>query len=361
MIAFSPNNSEIHIYEVKGWKKLFVLSDHDLLVSALDWSAVNNKIVSCSHDRNAFVWTFYPKTKDEPAQWKPALVILRIDRAAIDVKWSLDGLRFAVTSASKCVPVCTYEAQNDWWVSKMIKKKFKSTVLCCSFHPLNGQVLATGSSDFKCRIYSTFIADVDGTEVNAWPFETPVEFGEPYLEMTTLGWVNSVAWSPSGNILAFAGQDSSLHCCTFYATGPVTRTLRFSFLPISSLIFISEKSIVGVGHEFNPLVFAQTSGDEWSFQGFLDESKKDVAAGSVVAKTGAAAARDIFKAKAATGQDKKKEGDVLLTSHSNAITCLCNAGSVGATLESLSTSSLDGRLVLWQLNSLSTSVAALKI
>ncbi len=93
----------------------------------------------------------------------------------------------------------------------------------------------------------------------------------------------------------------------------------------------------------------------------MDESKKDVAAGSVVAKTGAAAARDIFKAKAATGQDKKKEGDVLLTSHSNAITCLCNAGSVGATLESLSTSSLDGRLVLWQLNSLSTSVAALKI
>ena len=29
--------------------------------------------------------------------------------------------------------------------------KHKSTVLCCAFHPTNGQLLATGSSDFKCR------------------------------------------------------------------------------------------------------------------------------------------------------------------------------------------------------------------
>lgn len=71
---------------------------------------MNNKIVSCSHDRNAFVWT-YDASGDK---WVPALVILRIDRAAIDVKWSFDGLRFAVASGAKCVPVCTYEAANDW-------------------------------------------------------------------------------------------------------------------------------------------------------------------------------------------------------------------------------------------------------
>ena len=46
--------------------------------------------------------------------WKPALVILRIDRAALDVRWSFDGLRFAVTSGAKCVPVCTYEGVNNW-------------------------------------------------------------------------------------------------------------------------------------------------------------------------------------------------------------------------------------------------------
>ncbi len=83
-------------------------------MSGLDWSAVNNKIVSCSHDRNAFVWTYIAATETDAGFWKPALVILRIDRAAIDVKWSHDGLRFAVTSGAKCVPVCTYEPDNDW-------------------------------------------------------------------------------------------------------------------------------------------------------------------------------------------------------------------------------------------------------
>lgn len=90
----------------------------------------------------------------------------------------------------------------------MIKKKFKSTVLCCAFHPTNGQLLATGSSDFKCRVFSTFATDVDGTRVDAGPFGVPQEFGEPYCELSALGWVNSVAWSPSGHILAFAGRFS---------------------------------------------------------------------------------------------------------------------------------------------------------
>ena len=83
--------------------------------------------MSCSHDRNAFVWTYEAETSVPnpipggqpivtPATWKPALVILRIDRAALDVKWSTDGRRFAVTSGAKCVPVCSYADENDWYV-----------------------------------------------------------------------------------------------------------------------------------------------------------------------------------------------------------------------------------------------------
>ncbi len=71
---------------------------------------MTNKIVSCSHDRNAFVWTFDRASNS----WKPSLVILRIDRAALDVRWDAQGQRFAVSSGAKCVPVCTYEQSNDW-------------------------------------------------------------------------------------------------------------------------------------------------------------------------------------------------------------------------------------------------------
>jgi hypothetical protein len=45
-----------------------------------------------------------------------------------------------------------------------------------------------------------------------------VEFGETYYEFPTVanvGWINAVAWSPSGATLAFAGHDSSLVIVTF--------------------------------------------------------------------------------------------------------------------------------------------------
>lgn len=55
--------------------------------------------------------------------------------------------------------VCYFEEDNDWWISKHIKKH-KSTVLGVSWHPSN-VLLATASSDFKCRIFSAFIKGVD--------------------------------------------------------------------------------------------------------------------------------------------------------------------------------------------------------
>jgi actin related protein 2/3 complex subunit 1A/1B len=90
-------------------------------------------------------------------------------------------------------------------VSKHLKKKFKSTVLCCAFHPHNGQLLATGSSDFKCRVFSTFDSVVDAAP-NAGHFGKPLEFGEAYCELSAHGWVTAVAWAPSGDKLCFAGK-----------------------------------------------------------------------------------------------------------------------------------------------------------
>lgn len=62
-------------------------SQHDLLVSGVDWHPVTNKIVTCSHDRNAFVWQYDAATDS----WQPTVAMLRINRAALDVKWAPDG------------------------------------------------------------------------------------------------------------------------------------------------------------------------------------------------------------------------------------------------------------------------------
>lgn len=356
MVAFCPNNNEIHIFgkcNTPSWEKLHVLTEHDMLVSSIDWCPVHNKIVSCSHDRNAFVWTYDPVS----SIWKPALVVLRIDRAALHVRWSVDGTRFAVASGSKCVPVCSYDSKHDWWVSKIIKKKFKSSVTCVAFHPTNSQLLATGSTDFKCRVYSTHHADIDGTEAF-------LEFGEPVVEYTSAGWITSVAWSPSGQVLSFTAHDSSISFIDMESDDPVPQTLRLSFLPMNDLIFLSETVVIAAGHDFIPMLLGRVAETGWCL--ISDETGIDPGSSNVATKqsrgspqrasslksasndSGVAAARSMFQSKSMRGQEFVETA--LSTQHENAITCLQIMSR--ETHPRFSSSSLDGRLVVWDLDAL---------
>jgi len=331
------------------------------------------------------------------------------------VKWSLDGHRFAVASSAKVVPVCMYEPANDWWVSKMVKKH-KSTVLCCAFHPTNGQLMATGSSDFKCRVFSTFDADVDGTVVDPGPFPQPLEFGEVYAELSAQGWVNAVAWSPSGLSLAYAGHDCTLHVATFgsSATGssapPVVRVLPLRSLPLSCLVFLTDRALVGAGYDFEPIVFvaAGTSADaasgsrSWTRFCSLDNSNMSSSTqqrgnssssgqhttlplppsqSDSSSSGGVAAARAMFQNKTSRGQEQDggnnsstssatsssssqvQGGDELLNSraagvgtrHCRAITGIaCWPSTTKGTSKShcrVCTSGMDGKLILWDVDS----------
>jgi WD40 repeat protein len=59
-------------------------------------------------------------------------------------------------SGARIVSVCYFDKENDWWVAKHIKKPLKSTVTTVDWHP-NNILLATGSTDFKVRVFSTYI------------------------------------------------------------------------------------------------------------------------------------------------------------------------------------------------------------
>ena len=63
-------------------------------------------------------------------------------------------------SGARLISVCYYEVENNWWVSKHIKKHFRSTVTCLDWHPSNC-LLAAGSTDFNVRIFSAFIKGED--------------------------------------------------------------------------------------------------------------------------------------------------------------------------------------------------------
>ena len=130
-IALSPNNHEVHIYKKNGgqWVKAHELKEHNGHITGIDWAPKSDRIVTCGADRNAYVWS------QKDGVWKPTLVILRINRAATFVKWSPLENKFAVGSGARLIAVCYFESENDWWVSKHIKKT----------HPLHGPQLGLAS------------------------------------------------------------------------------------------------------------------------------------------------------------------------------------------------------------------------
>ncbi len=71
------------------------------------------------------------------------------------------------------------------------------------------------------------------------------------------------------------------------------------------------------------------------------------------------AARELFKNKTARGQDLKSDSDTLRTVHERPITALQNACSSDTRVTAISTTSLDGKLVVWSLPQLELDLAAL--
>jgi len=155
-LAVARDNN-VELYAAQGSR--FTLQDelrgHDKTVTGVDIAPNSGKIVTCSQDRNAYVW--------EPApdgSWKPTLVLLRINRAATCVRWSPSEAKFAVGSGARIAAICYFEEENDWWVSKHLKKPLRSTVTTVAWHP-NSVLLSVGSTDGHARVLSAFIKDVE--------------------------------------------------------------------------------------------------------------------------------------------------------------------------------------------------------
>lgn len=207
-VAVSPNSHEIHIYASTGdgWTLQHTLSEHDKLVTGLDWAPSSNRIVSCSQDRNAYVWTLTSDPQSGRQVWKPTLVLLRLNRGATFVRWSPNEDKFAVASGARIISICSFESDNDWWVAKHIKKPLRSTILSLDWHP-NNVLLAAGSADMRARVFSAFIKGVDARpSPSVWGERLP--FGTVCGEWATPagGWVHGIGFSPSGDALAFVGE-----------------------------------------------------------------------------------------------------------------------------------------------------------
>jgi len=325
-IALCPNDNTIHIYSKKGndWELEHTLDEHTQVVTGLDWGKKNNRLLSCSQDRNAYVWTL------ENNKWKPTLVILRLNRCATNVVWSPNEDKFAVGTGAKVVSICYFEESNDWWVSKHIKEH-RSTVLSVKWHP-NNVLVATASSDYKCRVISAWTKGVDKKGVTApssLPSENLEKFGTVLAEYNCNSWVKDVEFSPSGNLLAFVGQDSSFSVADLNS-GKLD-IIKLECLPLTKLIFPSETQIVSVGYNCEPYLFTNSGG--WKKDKSLDVKQTGQQKGGNIAT--------MWKQMDTKGGTQNVE-TTLDTKHQNTISWI-----VQIEAKKFTTSGLDGNIVWW--------------
>jgi len=362
-VAVSPNNHEILIYstnkdifDVKKWSLEHVLEGHSGFVSGVDWSHVSNLIVTCGHDRNAYVW----KYDDGESKWVPTLVILRINRGATMVKWSPAGNKFAVSSGAKCVPVCHFEQGNNWWTSKMIKKH-KSTVLCLDWC-VNNKFIVTGSTDFKCRVFSAYIDGIDSGEDDGFGavWQKQHTFGEVLAEFDhAKAWVTSVTWSPSAFRISFSGHGSTIHFAQILAGQPAeVQSIELEGRPFLDSTFLSSNVVVAVGFDCNPVMFLASGDDanpQWKRVEELDKPEEEKKPGAKAGAAGPgafASSRALFAASADKGSDfgKIEKKPEAITKHKNSIMSVAKIGVVeGKVTSKISTAGIDGRLIAWDL------------
>jgi len=205
-------------------------------------------------------------------QWEPQMSMLAstFNRAALCVQWSPRENKFALGGGSRSVAVCYYQEENNWWLSKLIRKKHTSSVTCVSWHS-NNWLLATGSSDFKCRLFAANISSVDA--------DVKRKFGELLMEVDVAkNWVHGVTWSPSCASLAICAHDSCVHVVDLEGEvpsidkDPKCYTVKFPQLPQCAALFLDENRLVSVGFHDKPLLFKRESAGTgmWVMEGELN-------------------------------------------------------------------------------------------
>lgn len=383
-LAVSHHDKSIHIYEVDNsvdaspgkpstsgrpapssairWRHAHTLHGHDLIVSGLDWAKGSGLLLSCSHDRNAFVWTPRKPSGSSPARavpsgsssgssgsaWDPQMVITKLTKAALCAAWSPHEAKFALGSGAKAVCVGFYDPESKWWACKLIRKPHTSSVTALAWHP-NSLVLATGSTDCKVRLFNAYLSGYEppapASAAGALPPGSA--FGDCLMEVAHegCGWLHGLAWAGQGPgaVLTYASHDKAVGA----VAGPqVDAVLRLPGLPLKCLLPVSERLLVGGGWDgLLVLLRREGPGQPWKQAAVLGDGTgsgphKEAAQGGIVRQM----------AQMAVGASPGPAPGSKAHAHTSCITQLLALppGQVGARV--VVTAGLDGRLLYWDVS-----------
>lgn len=303
------SDTKLFIFDVSGnnVRKIATLEAHKHRVTGVDWNLTENRILSCGEDRNAYVWNL----NDEDV-WKPSLVVLRVNRAALCCKWSTSGKKFAVGTSARSIMICSYDEEHDFWVGKSIRKP-KSAVTCLSWH-CSDLLLAAGGTDFKCRVYNVFDPAVDEDADGASALYGNIKkFGTILGEFSSLGYVNGCAFNAEGSQLVFVSQSSQMTLVTFTGDGNTeSETKQLGLLPFNSVTFAGSPEVIVAGGHTKTCHKFTVDGTSFSDP---EEVVREAKAKKKKAGTSAAFAK--FQNLANTGT--KKKSDAAATPHAFSI------------------------------------------
>ncbi|QQP55996.1 Actin-related protein 02-03-2020 complex subunit [Caligus rogercresseyi] len=314
-VCLSPCLDCLYKKGVSGYSRVSTFSQHDLRITGIPGPP----------NHNAYVWSY----EEDSGKWSYAPVFLRCNRAITCIKWSPNEQKIAAGSGARI--------DQDWWVAKHIKKPITSTVTCLDWHP-NNVLVAVGSTDFKVRVFSAYVKDIE-PKPSTTPWGSKMSLSTLMAEFSNSlnggGWVHDVSFSADGNKLAWIGHDSSVSVADANK-GLAIFKLKTPALPLLSCIWISESSFVAAGHDCVPLLFTLEAG------GQLEEDKK--------AETNTVfSAKALFKAKDRTGQTEAAETILNTTPQNRYISCIRICRGDKSKCDVLSTSAGDGKLVLWDI------------
>jgi actin related protein 2/3 complex subunit 1A/1B len=132
---------------------------------------------------------------------------------------------------------------------------------------------------------------------------------------------------------------------------PLAQSVAFRDLPLRDVLFISEKMVIGVGYDSNPMVFASDDTGIWSFIRYIGE-KKAASSNSSYSSQFSEAFGKFYgsQSKSTTANDASESRGGVHDNCINSIVSLSKAGS--PKVMRFSTSGLDGKVAIWDLENM---------
>lgn len=341
-VALSKKDNLIYIYEIKDlknsetWRLVYTLKAHVGFVSDIDWNANSNDILTVSHDKTAYIWTF------TAGKWESSALYSNVKLGYVCCKWNDRGDKFCTGTSGKNLLIGYFNTENNWWMAMPISKAHKSTVTTCMIDPTSLLVLS-GSTDFRVFMHSCYIEKVDEPHLTEQTRQMISPFGTLIYEFKANTWVNEVKWNSTGTLGYAACQNSTITVINWMEQSH--EVVNETHSPAYKIIPKGEDAFYVICYDRNIYLYQKKDG-KWEKTNTITEPK-EAATPAAAPKVQSSIVANRLKHFQASGAQKKENLIVKAKQSKNLHTSLIVNGAIKD--KTLVTTDLGGFVKTWGL------------